>query len=73
MTIGPSGRMRCAPGILRALAWNLTGGGRQGASTLAQQYVANVLNESLVSADKGDRIVLVLANAVAAFADDGKY
>ncbi|WP_082699359.1 transglycosylase domain-containing protein [Arthrobacter sp. EPSL27] len=45
-------------GILRALASNITNGGRQGASTLTQQYVTNVLNESLVSADKGDRIVL---------------
>ncbi|MFM9431913.1 transglycosylase domain-containing protein [Arthrobacter sp. MP_2.3] len=45
-------------GILRALASNLTKGGRQGASTLTQQYVTNVLNESLMSADKGDRIVL---------------
>lgn len=45
-------------GILRALASNLTSGGRQGASTLTQQYVTNILNESLVSADKGDRIVL---------------
>ena len=45
-------------GILRALASNLTRGGRQGASTLTQQYVTNILNESLVSADKGDRIVL---------------
>ncbi|HEX9089206.1 MAG TPA: transglycosylase domain-containing protein, partial [Arthrobacter sp.] len=39
-------------------ASNLTGGSRQGASTLTQQYVTNVLNESLVSADKGDQIVL---------------
>ncbi|HSN37737.1 MAG TPA: transglycosylase domain-containing protein [Arthrobacter sp.] len=45
-------------GIFRALAANLTRGGRQGASTLTQQYVTNILNESLVSADKGDRIVL---------------
>ena len=45
-------------GLLRALASNLTSGGRQGASTLTQQYVTNVLNESLVSADKGDRIIL---------------
>ena len=45
-------------GILRALVSNLTNGGRQGASTLTQQYVTNVLNESLVSADKGDQIVL---------------
>ncbi|MDR7081006.1 membrane peptidoglycan carboxypeptidase [Arthrobacter ginsengisoli] len=47
-----------AQGILRALASNLSNGGRQGASTLTQQYVTNVLNESLMSADKGDRIVL---------------
>ncbi|MDF9749485.1 transglycosylase domain-containing protein [Arthrobacter sp. ES3-54] len=45
-------------GILRALASNLTGGGRQGASTLTQQYVTNVLNESLVSADRGDQVIL---------------
>ena len=45
-------------GILRALATNLTGGGRQGASTLTQQYVANVVTESLVSADRGDQVIL---------------
>jgi membrane peptidoglycan carboxypeptidase len=45
-------------GILRALVSNLTSGGRQGASTLTQQYVTNVLNESLVSEDRGDQIVL---------------
>ena len=45
-------------GIVRALVSNLTSGGRQGASTLTQQYVTNVLNESLVSADRGDQIVL---------------
>ena len=45
-------------GILRALTSNLTSGSRQGASTLTQQYVTNILNESLMSADKGDRIVL---------------
>lgn len=45
-------------GILRALAFNLTGRGRQGASTLTQQYVTNVVNESLLSADKGDQIIL---------------
>ena len=45
-------------GILRALASNLTSGGRQGASTLTQQYVTNVLNESLVSADRGDQVIL---------------
>ena len=45
-------------GILRALASNLTGGGRQGASTLTQQYVTNVVTESLVSADRGDEVIL---------------
>ncbi len=45
-------------GILRALASNLTSGGRQGASTLTQQYVTNVVNESLLSADRGDQVIL---------------
>ncbi|MCU1547747.1 MAG: glycosyl transferase, family 51 [Arthrobacter sp.] len=45
-------------GILRALTSNLTSGGRQGASTLTQQYVTNVVNESLLSADKGDQVIL---------------
>ncbi|KUM32892.1 transglycosylase domain-containing protein [Arthrobacter sp. EPSL27] len=45
-------------GILRALASNLTGGGRQGASTLTQQYVTNVINESLLSADRSDQVIL---------------
>ena len=44
-------------GILRALSTNLSGGGRQGASTLTQQYVANVVTESLVSADRGDEVI----------------
>ncbi|HSO91271.1 MAG TPA: transglycosylase domain-containing protein [Arthrobacter sp.] len=45
-------------GILRALTTNLTGGGRQGASTLTQQYVTNVINESLLSADRTDQVIL---------------
>jgi membrane peptidoglycan carboxypeptidase len=45
-------------GILRAMTFNLTSGGRQGASTLTQQYVTNVLNESLQSADRGDLVIL---------------
>ena len=45
-------------GILRALASNLTSGGRQGASTLTQQYVTNVVNESLLSADRADQVIL---------------
>ena len=45
-------------GILRALTSNLTGGGRQGASTLTQQYVTNVINESLLSADRSDQVIL---------------
>ncbi|WP_144670617.1 transglycosylase domain-containing protein [Arthrobacter sp. U41] len=44
-------------GILRALSSNLSGGGRQGASTLTQQYVANVVTESLVSSDRGDEVI----------------
>jgi len=45
-------------GILRAVAFNLTSGGRQGASTLTQQYVTNVTNESLLSTDKPDQVIL---------------
>src|SRR5579859_521324 len=44
-------------GILRALASNLHGG-RQGASTLTQQYVTNVINENLVAQGKDDQVVL---------------
>jgi membrane peptidoglycan carboxypeptidase len=44
--------------ILRAVISNLTKGGQQGASTLTQQYVTNVLNESLLSSDKGDQVIL---------------
>jgi membrane peptidoglycan carboxypeptidase len=43
-------------GIMRALTHNLTqSDGRQGASTLTQQYVANVLNEEKTSQD-GDLV-----------------
>ena len=45
-------------GILRALTFNVTQGGRQGASTLTQQYVTNVINESHLSADQSEQIVL---------------
>ncbi|GHG46288.1 carboxypeptidase [Sinomonas cellulolyticus] len=44
-------------GILRALATD-AGGGRQGASTLTQQYVTNALNEQLVAQGQGADIVL---------------
>ncbi|WP_229867072.1 transglycosylase domain-containing protein [Sinomonas cellulolyticus] len=44
-------------GILRALTID-AGGGRQGASTLTQQYVTNVLNENLVVQGKGGDVVL---------------
>ncbi|WP_433874524.1 transglycosylase domain-containing protein [Sinomonas atrocyanea] len=44
-------------GILRALATDLAGG-RQGASTLTQQYVTNVLNEQLVAQGQSADIVL---------------
>ena len=45
-------------GILRALFSNLTKGGEQGASTITQQYVTNVLNEAELSQDKPDAVVL---------------
>jgi membrane peptidoglycan carboxypeptidase len=45
-------------GILRALTYNLTQGGRQGASTLTQQYVTNVINESYLSADQSEQVIL---------------
>ena len=45
-------------GVLRAIYSNLTGGSRQGASTLTQQYVTNVINESLLSEDRSDQVVL---------------
>ncbi|WP_427172548.1 transglycosylase domain-containing protein [Arthrobacter sp. 92] len=54
-----------AQGILRALVYNLTQGGRQGASTLTQQYVTNVLNESLISSDRSDLVILSGQKSVA--------
>ncbi|WP_104175070.1 transglycosylase domain-containing protein [Arthrobacter sp. Y81] len=45
-------------GILRALTYNFTQGDRQGASTLTQQYVTNVINESHLSAEQGEQIIL---------------
>src|SRR6478736_1776945 len=45
-------------GILRALFSNLTRGGEQGASTITQQYVTNVLNEAQLSQDRPDAVVL---------------
>ncbi len=47
-----------AQGIMRALTSNLTKGTRQGASTLTQQYVTNVLNESRLSQGKPEDVVL---------------
>ncbi|GAB2766826.1 transglycosylase domain-containing protein [Sinomonas soli] len=44
-------------GILRALASDV-GGAHQGASTLTQQYVTNVLNEDLVAQGQGSDVVL---------------
>src|SRR6478609_10210428 len=44
-------------GILRALVSNLTKGGEQGASTITQQYVTNVLNEAQLSQDRPDAVV----------------
>ncbi|MEO5312752.1 transglycosylase domain-containing protein [Pseudarthrobacter sp. CC12] len=45
-------------GILRALVSNLTKGGEQGASTITQQYVTNVLNEAQLLQDRPDAVVL---------------
>ncbi|MDQ0676996.1 membrane peptidoglycan carboxypeptidase [Arthrobacter pascens] len=45
-------------GILRAVISNMTAGTQQGASTLTQQYVTNVVNESLLSAEKNDQVIL---------------
>lgn len=45
-------------GILRAMVSNLTKGGEQGASTITQQYVTNVLNEAQLSQDRPDAVVL---------------
>ncbi|MGF4043548.1 transglycosylase domain-containing protein [Paenarthrobacter nitroguajacolicus] len=47
-----------AQGIMRALSSNLTQGTRQGASTLTQQYVTNVLNESRLSDGRPEDVVL---------------
>lgn len=44
-------------GILRALATD-AGGGHQGASTLTQQYVTNVMNENLITQGKDTQVVL---------------
>ncbi|UZX04619.1 penicillin-binding protein [Arthrobacter sp. CDRTa11] len=46
-------------GILRAAIFNVSqDGGRQGASTLTQQYVTNVINESFLSQEKTDEVIL---------------
>ena len=45
-------------GIFRALASNLTKGSNEGASTLTQQYVTNVLNESRLAAGQTGQVVL---------------
>jgi len=45
-------------GILRAAISNITSGGKQGASTITQQYVTNVINEAYLSQDKTDEVIL---------------
>jgi membrane peptidoglycan carboxypeptidase len=45
-------------GILRAIASNFTKGTNEGASTLTQQYVTNVLNESRLAAGQTGQVVL---------------
>src|SRR5688572_25875445 len=45
-------------GVLRALTSNLTRGERQGASTLTQQYVTNIVNEALISTGREEQVIL---------------
>jgi membrane peptidoglycan carboxypeptidase len=45
-------------GILRALVANLTKGDQQGASTITQQYVTNVVNEARLSQDRPEDVKL---------------
>jgi membrane peptidoglycan carboxypeptidase len=45
-------------GIVRAVVSNLTKGGQQGASTITQQYVTNVINEARLSQDRPDEVIL---------------
>jgi membrane peptidoglycan carboxypeptidase len=45
-------------GIVRALVANLTRGEQQGASTITQQYVTNVINEARLSQDRPDEVIL---------------
>ena len=45
-------------GIVRALVTNLTKGEQQGASTITQQYVTNVINEARLSQDRPEDVIL---------------
>ncbi|TAP43365.1 transglycosylase domain-containing protein [Arthrobacter sp. S39] len=45
-------------GILRAAIANMTRGAKQGASTITQQYVTNVINEAYLSQDRTDEVIL---------------
>jgi membrane peptidoglycan carboxypeptidase len=45
-------------GILRAVVANLTKGDQQGASTITQQYVTNVINEARLSQERPDEVIL---------------
>ncbi|WP_066289947.1 transglycosylase domain-containing protein [Arthrobacter sp. B6] len=45
-------------GILRAAISNMTSSGTQGASTITQQYVTNVINEAYLSQDRKDEVIL---------------
>lgn len=44
--------------IVRALVSNLTKGSQQGASTITQQYVTNVINEARLAQDRPDEVIL---------------
>jgi membrane peptidoglycan carboxypeptidase len=45
-------------GIIRALTTNVTQGERQGASTITQQYVTNILNEARMAEGREEDVVL---------------
>lgn len=45
-------------GIVRAAANNVMNGSRQGASTITQQYVNNVLNESIRTSDSDEQLLI---------------
>ncbi|WP_035780356.1 transglycosylase domain-containing protein, partial [Arthrobacter sp. H14] len=47
-----------AQGIMRAAANNIMNGSRQGASTITQQYVNNVLNDAIKSSESNEELLI---------------